>query len=49
MREFQRAITVVVIGAGDSQYCPAGAQGMLTTPRISATLQMKQCKFLHAR
>ena len=38
MREFQRAITVVVIGVATFKFAPAGAQGLLTTPRISAAL-----------
>jgi uncharacterized protein GlcG (DUF336 family) len=37
MREFQRVITVVV-GIATLNIAPAGAQGLLTTPRISAAL-----------
>ena len=38
MREFQRVITVVLVGVATLNIAPAGAQGLLTSPRISAAL-----------
>jgi uncharacterized protein GlcG (DUF336 family) len=38
MREFQRAITAAVIGIATLNIVPAGAQGLLPAPRISAAL-----------
>ena len=38
MRDFQRVITAVLVGVATLNIAPAGAQGLLTTPRISAAL-----------
>lgn len=38
MREFQRVITVIAVGAASLNVAPARAQGLITAPRISAAL-----------